>query len=898
MCAAGAATPAHGTDGLTRRGTVNHMDAAWPLIGRESELTIILSAITGGEWPAVVLAGAPGTGKTRLAREALAEASRRGAATRWVVATQATQRIPLGAFARLVPPGGRGGSDPLGLLRRTGEALLEDARGRRLIVGVDDAQLLDDISAALVHQLATVATCFVIATVRTGEVAPEPITALWKDGLAERLELQSLSEDESAQLLRAVLGGQLDGATLLSLWRATTGNVLFLRELVLGGLDSGALRQADGVWSWTGPLVVSPRLLDVVGSRLGGLGREQWRLLEFVAQAEPVEAAVLEAEHPPPTLEDLERKALVVAERAGRRVLIHLAHPLYGEAVRARTPNRRVSAIHRRLSADLAETGARRREDLLRIATSHLEAGVIDDAELFLEASRAVSGAFEHVLAERLAHAAVDAGGGFPARQALAEALINLGRLREADALLEDLETAATTDAERAFVARHRAHILALALGRTSEAEALLLRAEAAIQDSRLREEVHAVRTGLTRTDSSSQVGAAAGERPPDLGEGATESVWATVATLFPCALAGRTEQALALATRWTQGAGEVGEEIPHDARLALFAGRILALRLAGRLGEAHWLAEEKRRLSVGRGHHIASGAYALNLGWIALDQGRVATALENLREAIAFDRMLPFPIISGICLSALSRAAAFAGDVDSAERALADAAATPSQTFGAYFELGQAQAWLAAARGDLAGARGHARTLADTADENGHHALTVIALHDLARLGDAAAAAQRLADLSGIVQGPLVQACARHASGLVARDGTRLDEAIAAFDAMGARLLAAEVASAAAATHTAAGRRTSSLASAAAAHTALAACEGARSPVMTPLEAPDLTRREWEIATLASQGLSNRNMAERLGLSVRTVEVHLQNAYTKLGVTSRSELPSVLSRR
>lgn len=94
---------------------------------------------------------------------------------------------------------------------------------------VDDAHLLDDASAALTHQLAVSGRTLVMATVRTGEPTLDAIVALWKDGLAERVEVSPLSLADVATLLDAVLGGPTAGSVARRLWEHTEGNALFLR---------------------------------------------------------------------------------------------------------------------------------------------------------------------------------------------------------------------------------------------------------------------------------------------------------------------------------------------------------------------------------------------------------------------------------------------------------------------------------------------------------------------------------------------------------------------------------------------------------------------------------------------------------------------------------------------
>src|SRR5262249_22057060 len=72
----------------------------------------------------------------------------------------------------------------------------------------------------------------------------------------------------------------------------------------------------------------------------------------------------------------------------------------------------------------------------------------------------------------------------------------------------------------------------------------------------------------------------------------------------------------------------------------------------------------------------------------------------------------------------------------------------------------------------------------------------------------------------------------------------------------------------------------------------------GARTPALRQAAEPlPLTEREEEIVMLISEGLSNRAVAERLTLSVRTVESHIYRAMLKTGTTSRDELAALLPR-
>jgi len=210
---------------------------------------------------------------------------------------------------------------------------------------------------------------------------------------------------------------------------------------------------------------------------------------------------------------------------------------------------------------------------------------------------------------------------------------------------------------------------------------------------------------------------------------------------------------------------------------------------------------------------------------------------------------------------------------------------------------VGVARAWRAAAVGELSRARESALEAADLARSRGQRTYEVRALHELCRLGAPGAAAERLALLAGDVDGSFGSLCATHAAALVAGDAGALVEVGESLAAMDALIVAAEAADAAAAAFSETGRTASARAAAARAALWLQPCEGARPPTL--LAAPvaaELTAREREVALLAAGGLSSREIADRVVVSVRTVDNHLQRVYRKLGVSRRDDLPKVLA--
>jgi DNA-binding CsgD family transcriptional regulator len=199
-------------------------------------------------------------------------------------------------------------------------------------------------------------------------------------------------------------------------------------------------------------------------------------------------------------------------------------------------------------------------------------------------------------------------------------------------------------------------------------------------------------------------------------------------------------------------------------------------------------------------------------------------------------------------------------------------------------------------AGGDVPGARKLLAEAVAAEANRGGAVLESAALHDLARLGEAATAAPRLKELAAIIEGPLAPARAVHAVALAASDPAGLEAASGSFEEVGAILFAAEAAAdAAVAWRRAADHRRAASAERRAV-TLAGRCQGAATPALGALEGRVLlTQAERDVALLAAAGRSNKEISAQLYLSLRTVENYLHRAYEKLGVSGRAELARAL---
>ncbi len=878
------------------------MGVPWPFVGREDELRRIRDAMAGET--GVVLAGAPGVGKTRLGYEAVTGADQRRHLSLWAAATAATTTIPLGALAPLLPAELSAATSPLALLRSATDALLDRSGTRRLVLGVDDAHLLDEISATLVHQLAQTRRAFVLTSLRSREPVPDPIRALWKDGLVDRIEVGALSQPETADVLVAALGGHLDGATGRRLWRAARGNLLLLRELVDAGIHCGALTEIAGVWRWEGPWVIAPRLVELISDRIGRLDRPEQEVLEIVAYGEPIGADVLTSLVDQHTVEAVESKDLVWARQDGRRVEVRLGHPLYGEVLRASCSPERASALRRALADAVEATGARRKDDWLRIATWRLDASApVRPAVLAAAAGRAFA-VLDLPLAERLARAAFEAGGdpaagSVEAGAVLWRVLFLSQRSVETEEVMARLADTPMSDSQRGDYAIGRAYNLFWGLHRIDEAFALLDATRDAIDDPVWRDEIDLLECVFQVMQAKAGVALSAladlRARPALSPRAAAQVPVAQGMALVHLGRLAQARDALELAaepiSHWT-------DEIPWVAETRRMSRCHVAL-LAGRLREAGELATAFYEHAADTEWEFALGLSCGVQAQVARLRGRVRTAARWARESHRLYGYRPESSFRNYVLGELAHAEALAGNAAAALAAVTEADRRPAPSealLQPWIEL--ARPWVAVAAGAPARAVELAFAAAGYARSQEAAGFEAFALHDAVRLEAAHPAVERLYELAGSIDSDLVHAFAEHAAAAAVGDLAGLEAVGATFAGLGADLLAAEAYVQAAHGHRRSGASASDRRLRAQAALLLDGCEGARTPLVAGVDAPQLSGREHDIARLAAEGLSNREIADRLVISSRTVGNHLHHVYAKLGIGERSALAVLLPAR
>jgi DNA-binding CsgD family transcriptional regulator len=883
----GVAIVTNGGEGMDGSGRL-----AWPLTGRSEEMRLIKAAMLDPDSSGIVVSGAAGVGKSRMAREALAALT--GCEVRWVVATSAARSVPLGAFASWA---GRAGSDSLRLVGDVIEALTSAPAGTEVVVGVDDVHLLDDLSTFVLHQIVQRGAAKVVLTVRDGEPVPAATQELWRESQLEWLDLQALSRGEIVGLVSAALGGPVDPAAAQRLWDLTLGNVLYLRNIVEQEVADKRLAIQQGLWRWIGEPAVAPGLVQLIESRIGSLPAEVSDVIDALAVGEPIELALLSRITGSAAVEQADERGLITLEPVDGGMEVRLAHPLYGEVRRRRAPRTRLRRLRGLVATELAESDDRdAMQVVVRCATLSLDSDRKPDADRLVRAARGAVWLMDLPLADRLADAAIRAGGQAEAHFVRAHVLSWLSRGEEADAVLADIPTSGLTDTDRSRLAFLRAVNRFFTLADPAGAKQLIDDA-ADTAPPRARSCIDAFLTvywaamGNPQAASESAKTFTYDQLPDDVA--ARLATWAIT---LAAGEAGRTTEAGA--------AAEASTHIPIRSFVVITDAHLGALLLSGRISDAQHAAEFLR----GRARELPGTAANQVMGAnVAVVAGRAAIGAGSLDAASALlDPAAEALSASGEangwayrCQLPRTIALAMRGLISEATHALAllERQRHPGWRYLDY-EYAVAHAWVAASQGATSQAIKTLLSAAETARANGQFAAEVLCLQTATQFGDGSTAS-RLRELEAIVEGPRVGIAARFAAAMSAGDAAELTAVSTDFEQMGDIVAAIDAAAHAAAAYRSQGLRGSALGSANRAGALAEQCGASGSPALRQVIEPlPFTGREHEVIMLMARGLSNREIAERLTLSVRTVESHIYHAMAKTGTTSREDLAALVRKQ
>jgi DNA-binding CsgD family transcriptional regulator len=848
----------------------------------------IVAAISDPGVAGILVSGPAGVGKSRMAREALSSVASHGFEPRWAVGTTSARKLPLGAFA---PWAVSTGTDRLQLVRGVIDSVTSASPGTTVVLGVDDVHLLDELSTFVLHQIVQREAAKVVLTVREGERIPTEMYEVLSGGQFGRLDLQPLAAGEITELLTAALGGPVDPDAATRLWKLTRGNALYLRNIVEQEVADGRIQQQNGYWQWIGEPTMPRGLVELIESRFGALSKPVGEVIDALAVGEPLEITTLRRIADPDAIEEANRRGLITVEAADDGLEARLAHPLYGEVRRSRSPETRLRRLRGQVAAELASaTDSDDMGSVVRRATLSLDSDLTPDAELFLKAASGAVWLGDLRLADRLAKAAIRADAAPRAYFLRAHALSWLPAGKEADAVLAELSVSELTDDDRGRLAYLRALNTLWALGDAARAKEII---DDAARSTSPRMWIDAFLTvywfALDQPQEAIQASKSLVLEDLPAVAGA-ETAWVLAEM---SADAGQTAKAVAVANTGYAVASRFFDS--PQMRFNIADAHVSALLLAGQMADGFEVAQRvyKQGAEMPGAAQLVGTAIAGRAALCAglLDSacallGRAAPALSASGNAMGWGVRYHIPYAIALAIrGATDEAAAVLAALDEIRR--------PFRTLDC--ERSLARAWVAAGQGAITEAITTMLAAAETAAAKGQFAAEVVCLQTAVQFGDHSAAA-RLTELVSMVEGPRAKLAARFAAALAGADAPALEEVSAEFEQMGDLVAAVDAAAHACSAFRHNDRRGSALGCSARAEALAQRCGGISTPALREVSEPlPLTAREREIVRLLGSGFSTRDIAERLCLSARTVEGHIYRATTKTGTTTRDELIRLL---
>lgn len=892
------------TDALlaTHRTTQGRQDKPFT---RQQTVSEIVETLTSGAGCGVVIVGEHGAGKSFIAQRALEQLGDEYLVVQ-VRGSSIASKLPYGALSVLLNDLDASHLEhPLMVLRGLTHLLHAKAEGRGVVLFVDNAHDLDDLSCMMVAQLSAGGHVTLLAASVDLHHVGGDIMGLWKDDLLRRVDLEPFDFAETSATLDQEYGGHFSHSAARALWTASGGNALFLHSLAREQIKLGTIVRQDSSWVLDGrPIALTGEVRDVVKARLNRLSPGQRDVFELLALAGAVPLQTLMRIFNPQDMDNLQERALIQVSH-DHPPMVSVANAVTASIVASVVPPGRSAELRRRLTAVLSDTDQEKDGGAADLGWA-LDCGEPISVETAVAAAHRANDASDPVSAlryiheidgsEALAAAAVETvrahlalNNNEPARRVLhgidnAREDVPLTEWIALQLLRAELErrSPATAADARARLRTVRERLSAEpAENQTAEDPATLERGR---RQLRLAEVKLAAFEG--RYDDILAVRA---DLDPELG---SETGILTASLLCETmAVSGNVLGAMALGKQIMAAAATVPLA---DSTLRDIRGRfLLLLLLSAKFREASaFIAAASGTVEP---HARLGGMFEIGQGVIDLHAGRLETAIPWLEAGMRQLRTQDPDGLSGLATAACAYAAALAGNEEKASLLLAEVAQPQrpgSWLMGRvtrYFELGAL-----AELGQRAAAIRSLVAEASSEADAGSPATGLLFLSAAARLGDRQLC-QKLEGLAAQVTGHFAQLCLRLAEGVKDSASEQLLAVAKDADAAGNALFARDVARRAVFCANESGNRIA-LRLSQRTEQSLDDRFGSPGNGLHSLTTSTLTARECEVAVRAAAGTSNRKIAEQMHVSVRTVEGHLYQVYSKLHVASRAELKDVIS--
>lgn len=889
----------------------NGGSAAWPEIGRDLEVEHVSKLLNDPDCQGVMLLGELGVGKTWVGKRALASLDVEVIALR---ATALVADIPMGALGPLLARLPERPAGAISALQMLVQYFGARSTATPIVLEIDDAHHLDDASAMVIAQLVLGGQVKLLAT---GRPAPMPHIELMELVNENYLTVVHISPMELATVAGVVRGyfdGQVSRQLESAVVGAVGGNPFLLKMLLSELVDSGSVVKSDGVWALAQAEAASWLNRGAIAhaqARLARLPANLRSVLETVAVAEPITRVSLLQLVDEQDVDELVGMDLLSVTRHPAVVSVH--QTLFGEALRRAVPAGRRNDIRDQLNAKLDRSRLSYLR-LMRLVNLDLACNAAVPAEDAIKAARHAIGSLDGSFALRVIES-VDPAEAIDDQESFDLALLHARAIAMADgpeAGLAEMATLATGELtldNLIAVYSIRALTCLKEVGDSARTDGILMEGERKLDAFAGQPGEPAARRILNigRLLTATRAGKF-NETIPALEEMyAADDVSMLLkidlaSALSECYLAtGRLHRAIAVSD-WIRETVTGRHDVPMQLqRIALES--VCNTYIAASDWQTATAVVDDVYKRAGRFIVLHGGSVEMSQAVIQMGKGNVKKALSHLKGALAASKMFDLGGARPLILATTAQAYDLLGDESAALKYLRAAEHESAVTTrGVYFQATVELAILTC-RARMS-STDSLRELSEFADRMHDARLLYLELDALAILGMAgdARALGRLIEHSERSEGTKARVYRLYGEGKLAEDPCKLMRAAQLAQEGSQFLLAAQMASAGLQAMTSPKTRQEILLRNNL-RVLFDRCRTKCADVVDTLFALDadanaeqLTSREREIVQLLAKGMSNRDIADALTVSVRTVEGHLYRIYPKLGVNRRGDIPMAVN--